>query len=222
MQSIPCYFVGQKVHPTGFRVGINKKHSTTWFVERSLYSTFLKEDFLIRQLIEKEWNTLYTDAGISKLEIQRKLNQFELLIHAAYPKKIRSYMNRKRNSFMELRTKFHKLFEKPKQLRIVLLKVLKANTKSSIVARSLSVQLEKRVKSRTAIYETIRNLENTSVNDFKLQLAGRIDRAEKAETKWIRRGRVALQTIRFPIDYSTKCAYTKNGVIGIKVWISCK
>jgi ribosomal protein S3 len=78
--------VGQKIHPTGFRIGINKKHNATWFANYGVYSDILKEDYKIRTFLEKKLSPIYSKAGISKIEIQRKVNQLELIVHAARPK----------------------------------------------------------------------------------------------------------------------------------------
>ena len=80
--------MGQKTHPTGFRIGINKPYQSTWFANYDVYSQVLQEDYKIRQFFEKEWSSVYSKAGIVKLEIKRKVNQVELLIHAARPKLI--------------------------------------------------------------------------------------------------------------------------------------
>ena len=80
--------MGQKIHPTGFRIGVNKTHNSTWFADYSVYSKVLQEDFKIRNFFEKEWESFYSKAGIANLEIKRKVNQLELLIYAARPKVI--------------------------------------------------------------------------------------------------------------------------------------
>ena len=82
--------MGQKTHPTGFRIGVNKTQTSTWFANYSAFSDVLKEDYQIRQFFEKEFSVLYNKAGIAKLEIKRKVNQLELLIYAARPKSIAS------------------------------------------------------------------------------------------------------------------------------------
>ena len=94
--------MGQKTHPTGFRIGINKLHDATWFASYSTYSQVLKEDYLIREFFEKKWSSLYEKAGITKLEIRRKINQIELYIHAARPKALKSD-NEKEVPFLDLR-----------------------------------------------------------------------------------------------------------------------
>ena len=80
--------MGQKTHPTGFRIGVNKTHNSTWFADYSVYSKVLQEDHKIRSFFEKEWESFYSKAGVANLEIKRKVNQLELLVHAARPKVI--------------------------------------------------------------------------------------------------------------------------------------
>ena len=80
--------MGQKTHPTGFRTGVNKSHNAIWFANYGAYSEVLKEDYKIRKLFDKKFESIYSKAGIAKLEIQRKVNQLELIIHAARPKAI--------------------------------------------------------------------------------------------------------------------------------------
>jgi small subunit ribosomal protein S3 len=80
--------VGQKTHPTGFRTGVNKSHNAIWFANYGAYSKVLEEDYKIRKFFEKKFEPIYSKAGIAKLEIRRKVNQLELVIHAARPKAI--------------------------------------------------------------------------------------------------------------------------------------
>ena len=87
--------MGQKTHPTGFRTGVNKSHNAIWFANYGAYSEVLKEDYKIRKFFEKKFESAYSKAGIAKLEIQRKVNQLELIIHAARPKAIAAELNTK-------------------------------------------------------------------------------------------------------------------------------
>ena len=91
--------MGQKTHPTGFRIGVNKTHSSTWFANYGVYSDVLKEDYKIREFFEKKFESVYSKAGITKLEIQRKINQLELTIHAARPKAIA--LDSEKDSFVQ-------------------------------------------------------------------------------------------------------------------------
>jgi len=136
--------VGQKTHPTGFRIGVNKTQSSTWFANYSAFSDVLKEDYQIRQFFEKEFSALYNKAGIAKLEIKRKVNQLELLIYAARPKSIASSSDDE-GTILKLQSKLKKLLSGSKQIRIKVLQINKSENESSLVARSLGDQLEKQL-----------------------------------------------------------------------------
>jgi|TARA_B110000971_G_C20021006_1_gene506336 small subunit ribosomal protein S3 len=210
--------VGQKTHPTGFRTGINKSHNAIWFANYGAYSEVLKEDYKIRKFFEKNFESLYSKAGIAKLEIQRKVNQLELIIHAARPKAIASD-NEQSNLVLELKEKLKSLVSGSKKIRIKVLQVAKSENESSLVARSIADQLEKRVAFRKVIRQTTQTLQKSGVKGFKIQVAGRLNGAEIARAEWAREGRVPLQTLRADISYATHRANTIYGVLGIKVWI---
>jgi small subunit ribosomal protein S3 len=210
--------VGQKTHPTGFRIGVNKSHDSTWFANYSAYSQVLKEDHQIRQFFEKECGLLYTKAGISKLEIKRKVNQLELLIHAARPKAIINGPDEE-YAFTTLRSQLKKLINNPKQIRIKVIQVNKMETESTLIARALAEQLEKRVAFKRAMRQIGQRLQKSGTRGFKLQVSGRLNGAEMARDEWVREGRVPLQTLRADISYATARAYTTYGVLGIKVWV---
>ena len=210
--------MGQKTHPTGFRTGVNKKHNATWFANYGAYSEVLKEDYKIRQIFEKKFDSLYSKAGIVRLEILRKVNQLELVIHAARPKALSSETNQT-NPIVELKEQLTQLVQTSKQIRIKVVQVQKSENESSLVARSLGDQLEKRVAFRKAVRQTTAVLQKSGVKGFKIQIAGRLNGAEIARAEWAREGRVPLQTIRADISYATHRANTIYGVLGIKVWI---
>ena len=132
--------MGQKTHPTGFRIGVNKTHSSTWFANYGVYSDVLKEDYKIREFFEKKFESVYSKAGITKLEIQRKINQLELTIHAARPKAIA--LDSEKDSFVQdLKNSIKALVNDSKQVRIKVLQVTKSENESSLVARSIADQL---------------------------------------------------------------------------------
>lgn len=210
--------MGQKTHPTGFRIGVNKTHSSTWFANYGVYSDVLKEDYKIREFFEKKFESVYSKAGITKLEIQRKINQLELTIHAARPKAIA--LDSEKDSFVQdLKNSIKALVNDSKQVRIKVLQVTKSENESSLVARSIADQLEKRVAFRKAIRQTTQLLQKSGVKGFKIQVSGRLNGAEIARAEWAREGRVPLQTLRADISYATHRANTIYGVLGIKVWI---
>ena len=210
--------MGQKTHPTGFRTGVYKAHNATWFANYGAYSEVLKEDYKIRQFFEKKFESIYSKAGIAKLEIRRKVNQLELIIHAARPKAIAAETDQN-NLIVELKENLKTLVSESKQIRIKVLQVARSENESSLVARSIADQLEKRVAFRKAIRQTTQLLQKNGVKGFKIQVAGRLNGAEIARAEWAREGRVPLQTIRADISYATHRANTIYGVLGIKVWI---
>jgi len=210
--------VGQKTHPTGFRIGVNKTHSSTWFANYGVYGNVLKEDYKIREFFEKKFESIYSKAGITKLEIQRKINQLELIIHAARPKAI-ALDTDKDNFITSLKDSIKALLKEPKQVRIKVLQVAKSENESSLVARSIGDQLEKRVAFKKAVRQTTQMLQKSGARGFKIQVSGRLNGAEIARAEWAREGRVPLQTLRADISYATHRANTIYGVLGIKVWI---
>jgi small subunit ribosomal protein S3 len=210
--------VGQKTHPPGFRTGVNKSHNAIWFANYGAYSEVLKEDYKIRKFFEKKFASSYSKAGIAKLEIQRKVNQLELIIHAARPKAIATD-NEKTNLILELKENLKTLVNESKQIRVKVVQVARSENESSLVARSIGDQLEKRVAFRKAIRQTTQTLQKSGVKGFKIQVAGRLNGAEIARAEWAREGRVPLQTLRADISYATHRANTIYGVLGIKVWI---
>jgi len=212
--------VGQKTHPTGIRLGINKKHDSTWFADRMNYSSVLREDYKIRQLFEKEWGTIYNKAGIVKLEIKRRVNQLELLIHASRPKAIDENTSVDSSSAVTLlKNKVKAEIRDLTQIRIKIVQISKSENESSLVAAYLADQLEKRVAFRKAMRQLSQKLQKSGVKGFKVQVSGRLNGAEIARAEWVREGRVPLQTLRADISYATARANTTYGVLGIKVWI---
>ena len=210
--------MGQKTHPTGFRIGVNKTHSSTWFANYGVYGNVLKEDYKIREFFEKKFESIYSKAGITKLEIQRKINQLELIIHAARPKAIA--LDTDKDKFItSLKDSIKTLLKESKQVRIKVLQVAKSENESSLVARSIGDQLEKRVAFKKAVRQTTQMLQKSGAKGFKIQVSGRLNGAEIARAEWAREGRVPLQTLRADISYATHRANTIYGVLGIKVWI---
>ena len=210
--------MGQKTHPTGFRIGVNKPYGSTWFANYGVYSKVLQEDYKIRQFFEKEWETVYSKAGIAKLEIKRKVNQIELLIHAARPKLIATSSDDEL-SIDNIVLKLKRELNEFKKIRIKVIQIAKSENESALVARSLADQLEKRVAFRKAMRQMGQRLQKSGVKGFKIQVSGRLNGVEIARAEWAREGRVPLQTLRADISYATHEALTTYGILGIKVWI---
>jgi len=210
--------VGQKVHPTGFRIGVNKSHDSTWYSNYSNYGQTLKEDYLIRKCLETKLGALYSKSGITKLQINRKVNKIELLVYAARPKTL-STSQGNQISFSDLKSEVLKFLPKSKQIRLKVVQLTQSDNESLLTARLLADQLEKRVAFRKAVRQTAQRLQKSGVKGFKIQVSGRLNGAEMARTEWVREGQVPLQTLRADISYSSYEAHTIYGVLGIKVWI---
>lgn len=210
--------MGQKTNPTCFRTGINKAHNTTWFANYGAYSKVLKEDYQIREFFKNKFESIYSKAGIVKLEIQRKVNQLELIIHALRPNLIVPEGDQN-NLIVSLKDKLTDLKNGSTQIYVKFLQVTQSANESSLVARSIGDQLEKRVAFRKAIRQTTQVLQKSGIKGFKIQVAGRLNGAEIARAEWAREGRVPLQTIRADISYAKHRANTIYGVLGIKVWV---
>jgi small subunit ribosomal protein S3 len=183
-----------------------------------LIAKFLKKIIKSENFLKKKFEALYSKAGIAKLEIKRKVNQLELVIHAARPKAI-AVEKDQTNLIVELKDNLKTLVNDSKQIRIKVLQVARSENESSLVARSIADQLEKRVAFRKAVRQTTQMLQKSGVKGFKIQVAGRLNGAEIARAEWAREGRVPLQTLRADISYATHRANTIYGVLGIKVWI---
>ena len=208
--------MGQKTHPTGFRIGINKSHSAIWFANYNAYNEILKEDDKIRKLFKKQTERIYGNAGITKLEIQRKVNQLELVVHAARPIVIVREVEQN-DLIVKLRSKLKTLICNSEHIRMKVSQIAKSEQESALVAMSIADQLEKRVAFRKTIRQITEMLRKRGVKGFKIQISGRLNGAEIARAEWVREGRVPLQTIRADISYATHRANTIYGVLGIKV-----
>jgi small subunit ribosomal protein S3 len=183
-------------------------------------------------------NSVYYEAGVTKIVIHRKANQIELQIHAARPGVLldesKAYGGKPAtgvNLLLSMRTDLAMVVNYPRKVypitqllpnvkvRIKVFKVLKGYKESCLVARSVAWKLEQRVAFRKVLRQTSRMLEERGVRGFKVQVAGRLGGAEIARAERINGGRVPLQTLRADIGYSTCRAETRYGVIGVKVWI---
>ena len=201
--------MGQKVNPTSLRVGINKYWQSTWF-EKKDYSTFLKEDYRIRNYIEKN----YSIAGISSVIIERAAANLKIIIHTSKPGVL---IGKKGADIEKLRNRLSKLSDKSISLDIKEIK--KPETDASLLADSIARQLEKRVAFRKAMKKSGLSAIKLGAKGIKIVCGGRLGGAEIARTEKFSEGSVPLHTLRADIDYATARALTTYGIIGIKVWL---
>jgi small subunit ribosomal protein S3 len=202
--------LGHKVHPTGFRLGVVKGWQSRWFAERE-YKDILAEDFLIRQIINKE----LANAAVSRIEIERAAaNQILVAIYTAKPGIVIGKSGEKverLKATLESRTK--------KRVRVEIKEIRQPELDATLVARGIAEQLEKRVSFRRAMKQAVQKSMRANAKGIKIIVGGRLGGAEIARSEKEVEGKVPLQTLRADIDYGQAEAHTTFGVIGIKVWI---
>ena len=204
--------MGQKVHPTGFRLGFIKDWSSRWFAERD-YPQLLIEDIRIRDFLKKK---LY-HAGVSRIEIERaasKAKKAKVTIHTARPGII---IGKKGAEVENLKKELQKMTQK--EIFISIQEVKRAEIDAQLVAENVALQLERRVGFRRAMKRAVGSAIKLGAKGIKIFLAGRLGGAEMARSEWYREGRVPLHTLRADIDFGLAEARTTYGAIGVKVWI---
>ncbi|WP_185232158.1 30S ribosomal protein S3 [Teredinibacter franksiae] len=202
--------MGQKVHPTGIRLGIIKKHTSTWYASKGDYADKLNEDLNVRKFIRK---TL-SHASVSRIDIERPANTARVTIHTARPGIV---IGKKGEDVEKLRTAISKQMGVPVHINIE--EIRKPDLDSVLAAQSVASQLERRVMFRRAMKRAVQNAMRQGAQGVKIQVSGRLGGAEIARREWYREGRVPLHTLRADIDYATAEAATTYGIIGVKVWI---
>lgn len=201
--------MGQKVHPTGFRLGVIKDWDSRWYAEKD-YAKLLHEDIRIRDYIK---GRLF-NAGVSKIIIERTAKRARINIHAARPGII---IGKKGSEVEGLRREIQKMTEKDIFINIV--EVRKPEVEAQLVAENIAGQLERRVAFRRALKRSVSSALRFGAEGIKVMVAGRLNGAEMSRREWYREGRVPLQTLRADIDYGFAEAKTTYGIIGVKVWV---
>lgn len=202
--------MGQKVHPYGFRLGVNKTWVSSWYARRE-FPVLLLEDIRLREYIKK---TL-SHAGISRVEVERSANRVRVNIHTARPGII---IGKKGLEVDRLKEELQKMIS-GKQVNLNIKEVRRAELDATLVAQNVALQLQKRVSFRRAMKKAVLSSLRFGAQGIKIRVSGRLGGAEIARSEWYREGRVPLHTIRADIDYGTARANTTFGVIGVKVWI---
>ena len=201
--------MGQKVHPYGFRLGINKPWRSRWFVERG-YDTLLVEDVKLRIELKEKLKA----AGVSSIEIERPGNKLRIMIRTARPGIV---IGRKGAEIDKLKAE---LQERTKRdVFIDILEVNKPELDAQLVSENIALQLEKRVGFRRAMRKSVDSALRFGCKGIKVRVSGRLNGNESARSEWYLQGRVPLHTVRADIDYGFSEAHTTYGIIGVKTWI---
>ena len=203
--------MGQKVHPTGIRLGITKKHTSTWYAQGKDYADNLLVDLRVREFVKKK----LAAASVSRVEIERPAQTAKVTVYTARPGIV---IGKKGEDVEALRNTLSQKMGVPVQVNIE--EIRKPDLDAQLVADGVASQLERRVMFRRAMKRAVQNAMRQGAEGIKIQVGGRLGGAEIARSEWYREGRVPLHTLRADIDYATSEAATTYGIIGIKVWIS--
>ncbi len=202
--------MGRKVHPIGFRLGINKTWESRWFANPDVYAKQLQEDRAIRQLIVGS----APRSGISRIDIERFPNNVHVTIHTAKPGIV---IGRKGASVKELRQQLQILTGT--KVKVDIDEIKEPDLDAVLVAENIADQLERRISHRRAMQRAVQQAMRQGAKGIKMMCAGRLSGAEMARREWMREGRVPAQTLRADIDFAKAEALTTFGRIGVKVWV---
>lgn len=201
--------MGQKVHPIGFRLGINKNWDSRWFAGKE-YSEFILEDFKIRKFLKEKLQ----QAGVAKIEIERAASKIRIRIHTARPGIV---IGKKGAEIEKLKKELERQVKR--DIIVDIQEVRKPEVEAQLVAENVAMQLVRRIAFRRAMKKAVSSSLRFGAQGIKIACAGRLGGAEMARREWYREGRVPLHTIRADIDYGFAKAFTTYGVIGVKVTI---
>ena len=202
--------MGQKVHPTGIRLGVVKDHNSVWYADSKTYAQNLINDLEVREYILKKLDA----ASVSRVKIERPAQTARITIFTARPGIV---IGKKGEDVDGLRKYLSAKMGVPVHINIE--EIRKPDVDARLVAQNVAQQLERRVMFRRAMKRVVQNAMRQGAEGIKVQVGGRLGGAEIARTEWYREGRVPLHTLRADIDYATYEAHTTYGVIGVKVWI---
>jgi small subunit ribosomal protein S3 len=202
--------MGQKVHPTGIRLGIVKKHTSVWFAEGKDYADNLLVDLQVRDFVKKR----LANASVARVDIERPAQTAKVTVYTARPGIV---IGKKGEDVEKLRGILSKMMGIPVQINIE--EIRKPDLDAQLVADGVAQQLERRVMFRRAMKRSVQNAMRQGAEGIKVQVGGRLGGTEIARSEWYREGRVPLHTLRADIDYATSEAATTYGIIGVKVWI---
>ena len=201
--------MGQKIHPTGLRIGYIEDWRSKWFNDKN-YAQWLKEDLELRKFIKNE----HYQTGISRVEIERSRSKVKVKVSTAKPGII---IGKKGAGIDELRRKLQKLTDS--QVMLTISEVRKADLDAQLVAEAVAQQMERRVSFRRAMKKAVSTTMRMGALGVRIQCSGRLGGAEMSRREWYLEGRVPLHTLRAEIDYGLAEAKTTYGIIGVKVWI---
>ncbi len=201
--------MGQKVYPTGFRLGITEDWRSRWFAGKN-YAETLANDLALRKYLEKRLSR----AAISKVEIERAGDKIKVIITTARPGIV---IGKKGSEIDELKKDLEKIANG--HISVDVVEIKRPELDAVLIAQSVAEQLEGRVAFRRAMRKAVQSAEKSGAKGIRIQCSGRLGGAEMSRREWYREGRVPLHTLRAKIDYGFATAATTMGSIGVKVWV---
>jgi len=202
--------MGQKVHPTGIRLGIVKDWTSKWYADSKDFADTLNMDLKVRDHVKKKLKS----ASVSRVQIERPANNARITIHTARPGIV---IGKKGEDVERLRQEVTKMMGIPVSINIE--EIRKPELDAALVAENVAQQLERRIMFRRAMKRAVQNAMRLGAQGIKIRVAGRLNGADIARAEWYHEGRVPLHTLRADIDYGTIEANTTYGIIGVKVWV---
>jgi small subunit ribosomal protein S3 len=202
--------MGQKIHPTGFRLAINHNWASRWYANERNFSGMLAEDIKVREYLRKK----LAHASVGRVVIERPAKNARITVYSARPGVV---IGKKGEEIEALKTELQRLMGVPVHVNIE--EIRKPELDAQLIADSIAQQLEKRIMFRRAMKRAMQNAMRLGAQGIKIMSSGRLNGIEIARREWYREGRVPLHTLRADIDYGTSEAKTTYGVIGIKVWV---
>jgi small subunit ribosomal protein S3 len=202
--------MGQKIHPTGFRLALNKNWASRWYANNKIFSGMLLEDLRVRTFLKEKLG----HAAVSRVVIERPAKNARITIYSARPGVV---IGKKGEDIESLKAQLQRMLGVPVHVNIE--EVRKPELDAQLISDSIAQQLQKRIMFRRAMKRAITNAMRLGAQGIKIMSAGRLNGIEIARTEWYREGRVPLHTLRADIDYGFSEAKTTYGVIGIKVWV---
>jgi len=201
--------MGQKVHPTGFRLGYNKTWRSRWYADRE-YAELLHEDLKLKRELKKR----FSHAGVSRVDVERAANKLKISIFTSRPGII---IGRKGQEVDKLKQEIQK--KTGKEVFINIQEILKPELDAQLVSESVALQLEKRIAFRRAMRKAVDAALRFGARGIKVRVSGRLNGAEIARSEWYLHGQLPLHTLRADVEYGFAEAQTTFGQIGVKTWI---
>ena len=202
--------MGQKIHPTGFRLAVSRNWSSRWFASGDQYPQLLNDDIRVREYLRKKLRS----ASVGRVLIERPAKNARITIYSARPGVV---IGKKGEDIEVLKGDLQRLMGVPVHVNIE--EIRKPEIDAQLIADSITQQLEKRIMFRRAMKRAMQNAMRLGAQGIKIMSSGRLNGAEIARVEWYREGRVPLHTLRADIDYGFSEALTTYGIIGVKVWV---